>query len=263
MHPRPPPVSRFYPLEMDHLAHCAALEIEIDRFASALGDAPPKTMVPTCPDWSVTDLAAHLGLIHRWAEHLVRVLAPARISSEEMDIVRGPPNPQWLQEGGSNLVSTLRSSEPNAPMWAWGADQHVRFWSRRQLHETLVHRADLELALGRTIRAEPDVCADGIDEFLANLASSASFSPAVRDLRGTDQTLRFNAVDVGTSWTVRIESDGFHVESVDGPSDAEISGPAVDLLLVLYRRQALSDSQLAAVGDLDLVDFWLAHSALG
>ena len=52
-------------------------------------------------------------------------------------------------------------------------------------------------------------------------------------------------------------------KATTGPSDAEISGPAVDLLLVLYRRQALSDSQLAAAGDLALVDFWLAHSALG
>ena len=263
MDPRPPPVGRFYPLAMDHLAHCAALEVEIDRFASALGDAPPDTRVPTCPDWSVTELAAHLGLIHRWAEHLVRFLAPVRISSEKMNIVRGPANPRWLQEGGSDLVATLRASEPDASMWAWGADQHVRFWSRRQLHETLVHRADLELALGRTVRAEPDVCADGIDEFLANLTSSASFSPAVRDLRGTGQMLRFKPVDVGRSWTVRIDDHGFDVSEVDGPSDAELSGPAVDLLLVLYRRQALSGSQVVAGGDRDLVDFWLAHSALG
>jgi hypothetical protein len=25
-------------------------------------------------------------------------------------------------------------------MWAWGPDKHARFWSRRMLHETAVHR---------------------------------------------------------------------------------------------------------------------------
>ena len=142
---------------MDHLECCDALAIEIGRFANVMSTMARDEEIPSCPGWSVVDLAEHLGLIHRWAEELVRKRAPERIprvaSLENRDVVR----PEWIEDGGRQLVTTLLGADPQDEMWAWGGDQHVRFWSRRQLHETLVHRMDLELAAQRSPRAETPV----------------------------------------------------------------------------------------------------------
>jgi len=103
-------------------------------------------------------------------------------------------------------------------MWAWGADQRVRFWSRRQLHETLVHRIDVELALGLVPAASPAVAADAIDEFLVNLSGAAYFSSRVKDLRGDGERLSFQATDQGREWSVSLLPEGFEV---GGPADPQ------------------------------------------
>ena len=250
---------------MDHLAACDALEGEIDRFATVLADGAMNAAVPTCPGWNVADLSLHLGTVHRWAEHLVRMLAPIRVPSDAMGLSTGPVDEQWIRTGGAALVSTLRAADPTTPMWAWGADQHVAFWSRRQLHETLVHRTDLELARGMEPTAGAGIAADAIDEFLVNLAPAARFSPKVEHLRGKGERLALFASDADRSWTVLLSPDGFSVRDIredGGPISASFVGASLPLLLVLYRRRAPAAAGVSVTGDHELAEFWLANSAL-
>jgi uncharacterized protein (TIGR03083 family) len=247
---------------MNHAQHCDHLEVEIERFASTLDNADYDARVPSCPEWNVYELAEHLGTIHRWAEYLVRAVAPTRIPSSKMGLELQPVNAAWLRRGGMALVSTLREGDPDAPMWAWGADQHLRFWSRRQLHETMVHRIDLELAAGAWPFVEADVASDAIDEFLVNLKGASYFSPKVEEIRGPRQVLGINADDANGSWTVEITEDGFFVSDEERTADAELYGSAADLLIVLYRRRDLDGSRVSARGDRGLIDLWLTHSAL-
>jgi uncharacterized protein (TIGR03083 family) len=248
---------------MDHLEHCDLLEVEIDNFANTLEVAPPETRVPSCPDWSVEELAQHLGTIHRWAEHLVRVGANAYESSDSMNLDHGPVGADWIRDGGSRLVATLRASDPDGAMWAWGHDQHVRFWSRRQLHETLIHRMDLDLTMGRVPETEPRIAVDGIDEFLVNLVSAAGFSPKVRELRGTGEVLHVVATDADAEWSIELLPDGFELTEDTSTPTASLRGPSTDLLLVLYRRLPLASTKVSGTGRRELIDFWIAHSALG
>ncbi len=246
---------------MEHAEHCDALEVEIDRFATIYEGADDATMVPSCPEWSVHDLAEHLGHVHRWAEHLVRVRATARIPSSEMDFDRGPVSTPWIRSGGASLLVTLRNGNPDEPMWAWGADQHLRFWSRRQLHETFVHRIDLELAVGRTPVVDPLVASDAIDEFLVNLKSAGDFSPDVREIRGGSELIRIALSDVAGTWTIQLLENGFGlIDSTDSPH-VELSGSAKDVLMVLLRRQAIAEVSVAVKGDRTLIDYWIANSA--
>jgi uncharacterized protein (TIGR03083 family) len=247
---------------MNLLEHCDALEVEVELFASLLGNNPFTTQIPSCPGWSAHDLAEHLGTVHRWAEHLVRVQAPERIASDIMDFSRGPVSAAWVREGGAQLCATLRASDPNAPMWAWGEDQHVKFWSRRQLHETMVHRMDLELAMGASPACAPEIAADAIDELLMNLPGSVYFSPRVAQLRGDDQLLRMSMIDQEMSWTVILRPNGFELVTTDEPPTAEFVGLATDLLLLLYRRATISATNVKILGDVELAEFWLANSAL-
>ena len=252
---------------MDYATHCEELTREGERFVGRARQAEITNQitapVASCPGWRVSDLMTHLGSVHRWAEHLVRVRATMRISTRDMGLSRGPVDHHWLAEGVGQLVTTLRASDPDAEMWSWGVDQHVRFWARRQLHETLVHRLDLEGAMGLASEVDPEVGADAIDEFLVNLPAAASFSPDVRNLVGMGEVLVF-ATSEGRRWRRRLVTGGF-VEVSEGeeaPATATLRARTAELLMVVTRRRALEDSTCEVEGRRDLIEHWLANSAL-
>ncbi len=251
---------------LTHLEYCERLGPEVERFATVLEDCPTGAPVPPCPAWSVGDLAQHLGMVQRWAAGLVERRAPARLGFRALGLVEEPPTPQWMRAGGEALIAVLRATDPDAPMWAWGADQHVRFWSRRQLHETMVHRVDLELAAGAATQLDAELAADGVDELLENLPAAESFSPNVAELRGSGERLSLVAEDTASAWLVVFEPSGFRVERASGEAvpaaDATVRGPAAELLLTCYRRTPLDLNGLAVEGDGGLARFWFDSCAL-
>ena len=246
---------------VDHLKCCAALEIEVARFAQILSTIPRDAPVATCPGWNVVDLAEHLGLIHRWANELVRQRSPERISRMSSLENRDEVGSAWIAVGGLALVATLLDADPNDQMWAWGGDQHVRFWSRRQLHETLVHRMDLELAAELMPECDPTIAVDAIDEFLSNLESVAKRSKEPPSLRGKGERLRFRARDSSAMWTAIFDEQGFRMSKDNGPVDAELIGAPVNLLLTILGRREVDLGGVDMEGDRRLVEFWLSHSA--
>jgi uncharacterized protein (TIGR03083 family) len=246
---------------VNHVENCQALDVEVKRFASVMSSLPTGHDISTCPGWTVLDLAEHLGVIHRWAEELVRRRSPSRLARETSGAMRDEVSPEWITEGGEQLVATLLAADPDDAMWAWGLDQHVRFWSRRQLHETLVHRMDLELAAQIEPTAEPAIAIDAIDEFLANLEKVSKHSPALAPLRGHGKRLAFRVHGTETLWTITFDDDGFEVSHTVSAFDAALIGSPVGLLLAILRRRAVDRGDVAVEGDRDLVDFWLAHSS--
>jgi uncharacterized protein (TIGR03083 family) len=172
--------------------HCNELDREVDRFAEALANADFAARVPSCPEWSVRDLSEHLGRVHRWAQELVRTRATQRIPFPAVDVGAIKVDSEWLRSGGHSLAQTLRSADPDESMWAWGADQHVRFWARRQLHETLVHRIDLELAMGEASSIDSAVALDAVDEFLENVKSDRDIAVRARPTRSEGESLEIH-----------------------------------------------------------------------
>jgi uncharacterized protein (TIGR03083 family) len=221
----------------------------------------PGHEVTTCPGWTVLDLAEHLGVIHRWAEELVRLRSPVRIARDAPTSLRDVVNPEWITEGGDRLIATLLAANPDDEMWAWGLDQHVRFWSRRQLHETLVHRMDLELAAEIEPRADSIIAIDAVDEYLSNLEKVAKHSPDLSLLRGHGERLAFRVSDSETLWSITLADDGFDLSRSEGTFDAEIIGSPVELLLAILRRRGVDQGAVEFRGNRRLVDFWLEHSA--
>jgi uncharacterized protein (TIGR03083 family) len=245
---------------VNHAQYCDELEIEVDRFATGLAGADMSARVPTCPDWSIEDLTRHLGRVHRWATALVRERATSRISLGTMSIDSDVVDAEWLRSGGRALVDVLRSANPDDAMWAWGADQHVRFWSRRQLHETFVHRLDLEAATRTLSYIDPVIALDATDEFLANMKSDGDISLHARDGRKSEVFQISATVPLG-QWSVRLGVDNYEfVDSTDTP-DAELSGPASELLKALLHRGELANSDVGVTGDETLVEYWLSQTA--
>ena len=216
--------------------------------------------VPTCPDWSIEDLTRHLGTVHRWATMLVCERATSRISLSTMSIDSDVVDVQWLRSGGRALVEVLRSANPDDPMWAWGADQHVRFWSRRQLHETFVHRLDLELASRTLSYVDPVIALDATDEFLGNMKSDGDISLHARDGRESE-SFRITATAPSGQWNVRLGADDYEFVDASGTPDAELSGPVVELLKVLLHRSDVANSDVGVTGDETLAHYWLSRTA--
>jgi uncharacterized protein (TIGR03083 family) len=249
----------------DHQRYCEAVAAEIERFASAVDAADPAAPVPTCPEWTVGELTLHVGGVHRWAGQMVRDVAQERLPNRhvEMGLADGErPGAAWLRRGGKRLVAVLRDADPDGSMWAWGADQHARFWARRMLHETTVHRADAEIAVGREPAIDREVAVDGIDEFLDNLPSARRFAPRVAELTGTD-VLAWEATDHPVRWRIALAPGGFAWSHDDGPVAAVVSGRAADLLLLAYGRRAAGEAERFTVtGDADLVAWWRERSSI-
>jgi uncharacterized protein (TIGR03083 family) len=239
--------------------YCNELEREVDRFADALSNANGAERVPSCPAWSVRDLTEHLGRVHRWANELVRTRATERIPIPVAGALE--INGEWLRSGGYSLGEALRSADPDEPMWAWGADQHVRFWARRQLHETLVHRIDLELAMGGASQVDSPIALDAVDEFLENVKSDRDIAVRARPTRPAGERLEIRTRDSSKRWGVELSADGYaFVDELSGP-DAVLVAEPTELLATLLRRRPLEQCEVAITGDRSLVEHWLAETA--
>ncbi|MGW0883176.1 maleylpyruvate isomerase family mycothiol-dependent enzyme [Streptomyces sp. NPDC002671] len=253
--------------EVTSVDHRAAVAAETARFVAVVKDADLATAVPSCPGWTLADLVKHAGSVQRWFSVLLRARIQEPPRSRDVDL-RLPEQQagyvDWLAESATVAAGAFADTDPDLPMWAWGADQHARFWARRMLFETLLHRADAELALGLRPSIDRPLAVDGIDEFLVNLPFATFFAPKVADLRGPDKTIRFDTTDGDDTWLVRLRPDGFGLDTAHpstATADATVRGTAADLLLLVYGRLSYTAKSLAHEGDEQLLAHWFANSA--
>jgi uncharacterized protein (TIGR03083 family) len=258
--------------QLDHDRYHTELQAETARFAEAVHDADPATPVPTCPEWTLAQLTAHVGFGQRWAAVIVERRATTPVPHEQVDDLAVPAGAgdrsSWLLAGARRLSHAVREAGPQAGVWTWADDRTAGFWLRRITHDTLVHRLDAELAVGREVRLAPEVAADCVSDLLDmfSILPRIDDFPALAELRGHGQTLHFKATDPGLGdageWLARRTPSGVVWEHGHGPGDAALRGRALDLLLVLSRRAALDGSGVETSGDPRLLAHWLEHSRL-
>ncbi len=143
-----------------------ALGIEGGILVEAVRAAPLEAPVPACPGWSLGEVARHVGSRYRMVR---RRLAEGRVPDEwPRDPAPGQGLADYLETGLAELLDELAAHDPgeHADTW-WPADPTYGFWRRRMVHETLVHRVDVEQSAGVEPREVPeDLALDGIDEAL-------------------------------------------------------------------------------------------------
>ena len=221
----------------------------------------PSTAAPvSVPDWTVAG-SPEFGGVHRWP--------PRRRCTERDRAPQDPTRPgpdgtadewaDWLADGGRRLVATLRAADGAAPMWTWGDGTDVAWWTRRQLHETLVHRIDALQAAGAEWSVDPEVAVDAIDEHLGNIAASAYFSSGVANLKG-DGSLHLHATDTEGEWMIELRDDGFDISHAHGKGTVAARGAAGDLLAAVTNRGTTETLQV--FGAADLLRWWMTNSAL-
>jgi uncharacterized protein (TIGR03083 family) len=249
---------------LDHEWFCARADKEISALAAVVADAPDvAAQVPSCPGWTLTDLVRHTGSMHRWATAIVASEATGRIPFPEVDSPWESADgwAKWLASGAVPLLAALRSAGPLTAVWSWGPGRTSGWWARRMLHETVVHRADLELALGAgDADVDPVVAADGIDEFLFNLPSARRPYPHLASLP-TGASLHLHATDTDGEWLIRFTDSGIAWERGHGKATAAARGPVTSLLLFTYGRRPASDPRLTVFGDESIPALWQEKTA--
>jgi uncharacterized protein (TIGR03083 family) len=256
------------PLRTDR--YLDALTAQSALFAQALRGADLQLRVPTCPDWTLYRLAEHLGQAHRWTTAIITRRATGPLDPDALGVAAAPEDPDelgtWVRGGAGELVDAIRVAGPQTPVWSWSDDHSLGFWARRMAHETVVHRADVELALGREFALEADLAADAISEVLGLLAlpQAVEYRPEFAALRGEGQVLHLHSTDPGLGeageWIVHRTPSGPVWEHGHAKGDVAVRGPVVDLLLVLMRRIPPGEAPITVLGDASLLEHWLEHT---
>ncbi|WP_216216512.1 maleylpyruvate isomerase family mycothiol-dependent enzyme [Amycolatopsis aidingensis] len=253
---------------LDHESYCARVAMEIGRVAERVGTIDADTPVPTCPQWTARDVATHLGMIHRWVDRTVRDQAtePVEFTQFGRDVpAEWAGFGDWLGRMAAPLPDTLRSADPEGPAWSFTDNQRANFWPRRMLHETMVHRIDLDIAAGVQPSGDPDSAVDGIDELLYLLPFGHPFRDGPPDLRGTGETVHLHATDAGVHWLIRLGPHGHTWEHLHAdppePAMATVRGRAVDLHRFQYNR-AGAEPGVERTGSPEILTDWLTRSAL-
>lgn len=237
---------------------------------AAVSGADLDATVPTCPEWTLRDLAVHVGGAHRWVGEIVRTRATEEVPDERVPLFTpGSEDPAvldaWLAEGAASTAEALREAGPETKVWSWSWDRTAGFWARRMAIETVVHQADAALAAQVPYAMAPDLAADTIDEWLEIVAyAQAEGDPEAAELRGAGRSLHLHATDApGAEWLIEFGEDGFTWRRAHEKATVALRGPLTDLMLVFNRRLAPDSDRVELLGDAELLDFWLARSSFG
>ena len=235
------------------------------RLAGIVADEAETCPIPTCPEWTLRQLTTHVGRAQRWAAEIVTRRSREFIAFRDVPDGRLPDDPaarpDWLNAGASRLIDAVRAGGTEH-VWTFAGMRPAGWWARRMAHETAVHLADAELAVGRAILIAADLAADGIDEWLWLTVTDPGDQPL--PLRDEGQTLHVHATDDGLDgageWLVRRTASGLALERGHARADIAVRGPATLLLLGLLRRLPLAGPGVQVLGDQELLGSWLENT---
>lgn len=212
----------------------AAIEREAEALGQTIGLGPHR-LVARYPTWTVLDLVAHTGSVHRWVAGLVTSGAtrpPARPAHRQREPDRLL---EWFSGGVELVVDALRRTDPERPVWTMAADKTAGFWRRRMAHETGAHRWDAEDAVGAARPIDPQLAVTGIPE---TLEIHVARPLAGADVGGHGERIGLRCTDVRGDWTVTLLHDRVEVEPAERPADAAVAGSASAVWLSLMGRPA-------------------------
>ena len=183
----------------------ARILTDVELMIEAAGRAGWATPVPGLA-WDVRTVTRHTGAVHRWAADIVRRAPPTNETGGSHAFHPGDVGDDawagWLRDGAAELVDALAAADDTLECFTFipGVPPR-RFWTHRQLHETSIHRVDLELAAGGPVSTFPkDLAQDGLRELVGGFATERGFATA----RAGRLLL---ACTDGPSWSVQFGGD--------------------------------------------------------
>ncbi|MGW4527444.1 maleylpyruvate isomerase family mycothiol-dependent enzyme [Amycolatopsis sp. NPDC004378] len=213
--------------------------------------------VPTCPDWTLRELAQHIGDGRR-RQAVIVAAGPGAEPPAKTDPKGAPTAPRdrgaldvWLAESTELMLDAVRAAGPDRGCWTWWdrsqSPQTSAAVARHQLQEIAVHTYDAQLTQGAALPLPTDVAADGVDEFLRTVSATTvpwPYTPATIDVHATE----------GGSWRLTLNASGVRCDDLaDGtePGDTAMRGSASELVLCFYERFPLDGLEIT--GDIEPV----------
>jgi uncharacterized protein (TIGR03083 family) len=212
----------------------------------AAGSAAPEATVPTCPEWTTTNLVIHLEAVYRYAlialrENLMRRPEPLEPDTDAVAALEAT-----LEE----LLAELDAISGDTAVWNPCNSSNPHWWTRRMGHETLIHRVDAELAAGHEITSiNPSCAVDSIDEMIDTF-----FKTREKWRPGDGASVHIHCTDVPGEWLLVQQGDDLIVTKQHAKGDLAIRGSAQDLLLFSYGRGG--PANLDTFGNSALLDLW-------
>lgn len=259
---------------MDPRLHLPHFRREVRAFEAAArkvaGESAPD--VPSCPGWSLSDLVAHLGRVHRYVARAVDERVTEAPDAADITIYelpadhRGWPMPDqepnrgplpvglvdWFAVGAARLEGLFAERDPADRVWTWSVEQTVGFWLRMQTIEAAVHRWDAQRTVGTPDEIPADLAADAVAQALDVMAPARrawQHAPA-----GAGEVFRFRQSDGTGVWAVQFDGDQVRRADTEGSCDVELAGSASDLML--YQWQRVGQDALTVRGDRAVADRW-------
>lgn len=216
---------------MDYQEHVEAVARSGVGIVGALRKAQPDARVPSCPEWTLTELAKHVGEFTGFWTHVL-CEGTGRPKTPFPEMPAGPQLASWYEELVGHLVTELGQAGPDTKVWTWAPDaQHAGFVARRCAHELTVHRYDAQLVDGNPDPIAPAVAADGIEEIIFMIGAHGPPEGC-----GNGETLHLHGTDAPAEWLLTFGPDGLAVERGHAKGDLALRGAVGDLELMAYHR---------------------------
>lgn len=232
-------------------AYRQAIEAAAATLAAA-ADRQPEAPVPPCPDWRIVDLVGHVGALHGWVTALLTAPSPESAARPEPPPGGAGAVLTWARAQTETMLTAMQEGDPEKPCWTFFGPGEPRFWMRRMAHETGVHAWDAAQAVGESFPLDPELSADGLDEYLGLfLPRRLARTPG----SWAGETVHFHRTDGEGEWLLRLGPNGA-VESTraHGKGDLALRGPAADLYLFSLNRGG--GHELEHFGDESLLARW-------
>ncbi len=205
------------------------------RMIFAIAATHDDCVVPTCPEWTLFDLAAHVGA----APVLWGPVLEAPAGQPPGEVLR-PYVPEvkeemlaWCEVELQSMVELFRSTDPDTAAWTGAEDGTAAFWMRRAALETAVHLWDAAVAVGMRSSVPDDLACDGFDELVELFPILQRWSGKYPEV---SLTVAPDGVD--RTWTFCGRNDD---------AMTQLSGRAGDVYLQLWGRKEPAHAQEAAV----------------
>ena len=209
--------------------------------------------VPACPGWTVADVVAHLGFIHRFVAAWVTAGRRPRPVSVPAVAADDPALLAWFGEGWRALQDLLDERGFETPTATWSPwDATAGFWFRRMAHEAVVHAVDVVEALphkaSRRWWVDDALALDGIDEVVrlwlgTRLGEHAGGEGQVVRLETAGAVALVPRANASGDpferlWTVGLHGGITETHDVPTAPDAVVGGMPVELYRWLWGRPA-------------------------
>jgi uncharacterized protein (TIGR03083 family) len=241
---------------MDSKRLLECLDADFARLREVVAGADLTAVVPSCPDWTVADLARHVGVVYLHKVECMRLgthpeqWPPDGVNEEEPL--------KLLDRSYAALTAEFAARGPGSPAFTWyRPDQTVGYWIRRMAQETVIHRADAELGAGVEIAPIPvDLARDGIDEFLVAFVAygSRTWPDEFGDLLSSSDGRALRVEIPDAVWVIQPGPEGVNVRTSDVESaQAVVRAESADMLLWLWNRA--DDDAVTIDGDTGVVAY--------